>query len=396
MKKRINLITLVVVMALTALATYIITYSQVSEGLTEQLDSYGRHREELKTFFETLDYIDSRFVGETNRERMAQGAAAGLVEGLGDQWSDFWNPEEHIQYENSLTNSSADIGIEVDKTQSDCLLVIKVKPGSSAEGNLFTGDRITHVDAVSVAEAGVEAAIGMINGEEYTTVELTVERPSEGGGSFVLQVVRQPVLRDVVTSKIIGEAGVVKINNFNGRSDSEFEEQVNNLLAAGVKGLVLDVRGNPGGSLDMLSKMLDLLLPEGILVTLRYKNGDVDVRSSTAECIELPMTVLINGGSVSAAELFAAVLKEYEWAALVGEPTGGKGYAQETLPLEDGSGLHLSTSEYFTSKGISLAGRGLTPDTEVILTDEERQHTGSMDPATDRQLAAALEILSGT
>ncbi|MDR1670026.1 MAG: S41 family peptidase [Oscillospiraceae bacterium] len=397
MKKRINLITVAVLMALTGLVTYVITFFSVSEGLSGQLDTYSRHREELKTFFDTLDYIDSNFIGESNREKQAQGAAAGLVASLGDPWSVFLDPEANLIYGNNLANSYAGIGIQADLTQSDCIVVAEVLPGSAAEeGDIRVGDRITHVDSVSVAEAGVNAAVEMISGEEYTTVKLTVERPSEGGGSFERELVRQTVLRDVVTSSIIQNIGVVKISNFNDRSNDEFDRHMRNLLDAGVKGLIFDVRDNPGGNLAMLEHMLDALLPEGTLVTLRYKDGTVDVRTSAANCVELPMAVLINGGSVSAAELFAADLKEFGWATLVGEPTGGKGYAQETFgPLSDGSALHLSTSEYFSSKGVSLAGSGLSPDAPVELSEDERQYVGSMDPAADRQLAAALEILTG-
>jgi carboxyl-terminal processing protease len=160
-----------------------------------------------------------------------------------------------------------------------------------------------------------------------------------------------------------------------------------------VTGLIFDVRNNPGGKLSVLVRILDYLLPEGDLITLRYKDGTEDVWTSGPECIELPMAVLINGDSYSAAEFFAACLREYDWAALVGEKTSGKGCAQGTCRLSDGSGFNLSTSEYYTSKGLSLAHVGLTPDAEVILSGEEMNHINSMDPGLDRQLERALREL---
>jgi carboxyl-terminal processing protease len=205
---------------------------------------------------------------------------------------------------------------------------------------------------------------------------------------------RRAVIRDRIKAEIIetpsGEAGVLKILNFDDHMDTEFIEKVNGMIEYGVAGLVFDVRDNPGGKLSVLETVLDFLLPEGELITLRYKDGRQDVRYSGPEHISLPMTVIINGNSVSAAEFFAACLREYEWASLVGERTGGKGFAQETIRLIDGSGLYLSTSEYFTSKGQSLDGTGLIPDVEVALREDELAHIGSMDPALDRQLARAL------
>ncbi|MDR1692296.1 MAG: S41 family peptidase [Oscillospiraceae bacterium] len=394
MKKRVNLITVAVLMALTGLLTYVVTYSFVSDDFSDQLEIYGSHRSELKTFFDTLDYIDNNFVGGTDRGTQAQGAAAGVVESLGDPWSRYFTPAEFEVYLANRKNSIAGIGIETDPEQTGYIYILRVIPGTGAEGaGLLPGDRITHVDGAAVAEIGYDAAAAMIAGEEFTSVKLTVERPSEGGGSFDADIVRQVIYVDTVTSTIIDGVGIIRIKNFNERSDADFIEHLQNLLDAGVTALVYDVRDNPGGELDKLIKILDRILPEGELVTLRDRSGQTEVYSSTAvESVDLPSVTLINKDSVSAAELFAADLKEFGWTTLVGEATGGKGYAQDTFRLDDGSGLYLSTMEYFTSKGISLDGIGLTPDREVLPAEGE---TPAFDPAADRQLAAALEVLTG-
>lgn len=394
MKKRVNIITVVVLMALMALVTYVITFSWAQSRLNNQLETYSRQRQELAAFYAALDRIENSFIGETDKQSMMEGAIEGLVKSLGDQWSHYWNPDDYRSYLESQSRSYEGIGVTVD-SHDDGILIVEVMSGSPSEGaGLLAGDIITHVDGVSVVEAGYSASVNAVKGDEYTTVELTVARPSDGGGSFTVSVMRQTLLREIVSKRIFDDIGYIKILSFDENVEKDFIAAVDSLIEADVKGIVFDVRNNPGGKLNALEAMLNYLLPEGDLITLRYKDGREDVRRSGSECVEVPMAVLINGDSISAAEFFAACLSEYEWATLVGENTHGKGYAQEHFRLSDGSGLYLSTSEYFTSKGISLAGVGLTPDVEVSLTDDERRSVGSMDLTLDKQLARAIELLS--
>jgi carboxyl-terminal processing protease len=396
-KKRVNVVTVVVLMALTGLVTYVITFFSVQEDLNRQLETFRKWQNEWRSFTDALNNIENKFIGEAEQPALMQGAIEGLVKSTGDRWSRYFDPEAFAAHLGAQASPYVGIGVTVERDGGDggFIKIIEVMDNAPAKGaGIQPGDLITHVDGLSVAEIGYDDAIAVIgSGEEYDLVTLTIERADEG--SFTVDVMRRTVIRDRIKAETLrmpsGDIGVLRLLNFDDHVDTEFIAKVNELIEDGVTGLVFDVRGNPGGKLSVLEAMLDFLLPEGELITLKYKDGREDVRTSGPEHINLPMAVIIDENSVSAAEFFAACLREYEWAVLVGEKTHGKGYAQETIRLNDGSGLYLSTSEYFTSKGQSLDGVGLTPDVTVSLTEEERAHIGSMDPALDRQLARALQ-----
>ncbi|MDR0325379.1 MAG: S41 family peptidase [Oscillospiraceae bacterium] len=395
MKKRVNIITAVVLMALTGLVTYIVTFSFVRLNLNQQLEEFSKQRQELGSFYTALSHLENNFIGEVDKQVLIQGAIDGMVKNTGDKWSRYYDPEAFRAYLESQGNQYIGVGIRVEPDGEEGIRIVEVMASSPAEeAALRTGDVITHVNGMAVADTGYNGAVASISGDAYTSVTLTVSRPSEGGGSFTVDLMRRTVTRERVMAGILqtagGKVGVIRITSFDDRVDDEFIEKIGGLLEENVDGLIFDVRDNPGGKLNVLERILDYLLPEGELATLRYKDGSVDIRTSGPECIELPMAVLMDKNSVSAAELFAASLHEYEWAVLIGEKTGGKGYAQEYFRLSDGSGLYLSTREYFTSKGVSLADSGLMPDVEVVLSEEERQYISTMDPTLDRQLQRAL------
>jgi carboxyl-terminal processing protease len=237
---------------------------------------------------------------------------------------------------------------------------------------------------------------------------LDLVRAGIGDGSVTL-LLREPegqerevtlIPGDVDTDPVSWEMlsdglGLIRIMNFEDRSGEQAIAAADELCAQGAKGLIFDVRANPGGQLKQLLEILDHLLPEGPIFISKDIRGQVETEESDRNCLSVPMAVLVNSDSYSAAEFFAAALQEYEWATVVGEKTTGKGYAQINLPLSDGSAIHVSSVEYFTPKGNSLAGIGLTPDLEVELRDELRSELeyGLLAPEEDTQLQAAQDLL---
>ena len=272
--------------------------------------------------------------------------------------------------------------------------VTKVNEGGPAEeAGMKAGDVIVAIEGVSTEGMDTNTARSMVRGEENTQVLLTIRRGEE---VFDLSVTRKTVLTPVAEGQMVDRSiGLITITKFDDRCFSETKAAIDSLREQGALALIFDVRNNPGGYKHELVALLDYLLPEGPLFRSEDYKGNVKMDESDADFLDIPMAVLVNGSSYSAAEFFAAALSEYEAAIVVGEQTYGKGYFQTTLLLNDGSAVGLSVGKYTTPKGISLAGVGITPDI-VVEVDEETAfniYAGTQDPAEDPQIQAAIDAL---
>ena len=315
--------------------------------------------------------------------KAVDSALDGMVEGLGDRWSYYLDPESYQDTLQNRANNYVGIGITVSYDREDGLLVQEVtEEGPAQQAGVKAGDVITHVDGTSVAGDARYEATDRIAGEEGTQVELTLL--GEDGATRTVTCTRQTLKSDSVSSKLLDDGvGYVRLDNFYSGAASSLSREVQSLMDQGATSLVLDVRSNPGGYVAELIVALDYLLPEGPVFTERPRWGEETVYDSDAECVDLPMAVLVDANSYSAAELFAAQLRESVQAPIVGEVTSGKGYAQLTFPLVNGGGLGLSVSAYCTGGGHSLIGEGIQPDVELSLDDS----------GTDNQLQAAIDLL---
>lgn len=320
---------------------------------------------------------------DADLSKAVDSALDGMVEGLGDRWSYYLDPESYQDTLESRANNYVGIGITVSYDREDGLLVQEVtEEGPAQQAGVKAGDIITHVDGASVAGDARYEATDMIAGEEGTQVELTLL--GEDGATRTVTCTRQTLKSDSVSSKLLDNGvGYVRLDNFYSGAASSLSREVQSLMDQGATSLVLDVRSNPGGYVAELIVALDYLLPEGPIFTERPRWGEETVYDSDAECVDLPMAVLVDAYSYSAAELFAAQLRESVQAPIVGEVTSGKGYAQLTFPLVNGGGLGLSVSAYCTGGGHSLIGEGIQPDVELALDDS----------GTDNQLQAAIDLL---
>jgi len=335
------------------------------------------------------------FVGECSAEAASEGALDGLVTALGDRWTHYLNPQEFAQQTQTRSNSYVGVGITVDLTGTDGIRILAVEPeGPAAQAGLRPGEIITAVDGVSAAGEGLQTARDSIAGEAGTQVELTVR--AGDGSSRTVTVTRAVVQVHSVTSRLLdGEVGLVTIRNFYSGTADAFQKEVEDLLDQGAGALVLDVRNNPGGYVTELTAMLDFLLPEGDIFRSTTWQGRESVTTSDESCVQLPIAVLVNGDSYSAAEFFAAQLREAGWAVVVGLPTCGKGFSQQTMELQNGGALLLSTAKYATGGGVSLVDTGVTLDREVELFQEKAAllASGLLEPEEDDQLQAAVELL---
>lgn len=343
---------------------------------------YGIFGKEGLSLLEGLYSVNSRFVGEYDETQVVDSALSGMVDGLGDRWSYYLTEEEYEAQNQRRTNQYVGIGVTVNYESEDGLTIVEVTEGGPAEAaGLQSGEVVTAVDGFSLAgEARYEGA-ERIQGEEGTTV--TLEVLGTDGEARTVEVTRASLDSDPVTAKMLeGNVGYVALANFYDHSADRLKEEVTRLQEEGAEALVFDMRNNGGGYLSELTEMLDFLLPEGPIFISRDRAGNEEVTQSDAACVDLPMVVLVNANTYSAAEFFAAELQEQGVAVIVGEPTSGKGYSQQTFALPHGGAMAISTGAYFTGSGTSLIGTGLTLDREVYLTDEG-----------DAQLEAALDLL---
>ena len=338
--------------------------------------------------------IESKFIVEYDETEVQDAAISAMVEALGDRWSYYLPAEDYQSYEDSVNNAFVGIGVTVQwDTEQNGLTVQEVYEDSPAsEVGIVAGDCIVGANGTSFEGLTASEAKAQVSGEEGTQVELTVQ--DEEGGTRTVQVTRREVKINPVSYQMLDDnVGYIKIDNFDAGASEQSIAAVEALIEEGAQSLVFDVRNNPGGLLTELLKLLDYILPEGPTFITEDYTGQEIVYESEASCVQMPMTVLVNEESYSAAEFFAAALQEADWGDVVGTQTCGKGYSQIPIRLQDGSALVLSTAKYYTAGRVSLIDKGVTPDVTVDLSDEEKTALlrGELEPGQDPQLQAAIE-----
>ena len=382
MKKVWNVLSYVLVAVLASVATLAVGAFSADEQADSKLEQMA-------------DLIEERFIGEVDRTEMEDAAAEAMVASLDDQWSYYIAAEDYAAHVEQMNNAYVGIGVTIQVMEDESgIQVVKVNEGGPAEeAGMLVGDIIVAVDGQRIAGMSTSDVRNLVRGEENTQVEITVAREEE---ELTLSVMRKEVQTAVAVGQLLdGNIGLVTITNFDSRCADETIAAIETLLDQGAEALIFDVRYNPGGYKHELVKVLDYLLPEGPLFRSEDYKGNVTVDESDANCLEIPMAVLVNGDSYSAAEFFAAALSEYEAAVVVGQQTCGKGYFQQTYQLSDGSAIGLSVGKYSTPNGVNLAGVGITPDI-VVEVDEDTAmeiYAGTLDPAEDPQIQAAADAL---
>lgn len=339
--------------------------------------------------------ILTHFIGDADQTAMEDAAAGAMIDSLNDQWSYYIPAAEYATFEEQMENSYVGIGITISQLEDQSGLLVEsvVTGGPAEEAGVEPMDIIVSIDGHSTEGMTVDQARTLVRGEEGTSLTITVLRKGEG---MSLYLTRRHMEVAVASGKMLDhEIGLVTIYNFDSRCAKETIAAIEELISQGATKLIFDVRNNPGGYATELVTILDYLLPEGELFRTVDYTGKEEVEMSDAGYLDLPMAVLINEESYSAAEFFAAALSEYDAAITVGWQTCGKGYFQQTYQFNDGSAVGLSVGKYFTPKGVSLAGVGVTPDIPVYVdTDTAYQiYLELLSPEEDPQIQAAVSAL---
>lgn len=335
------------------------------------------------------DVIDRRFVGQADETAIQDAAADAMIRALGDRWSYYISAENYAKHKENQKNEYVGIGVTVMKrADGQGFDIMAVTAGGPAEeAGVLPGDIFTHADGVALGELTTNEMQALVMGKKNTTVVITLLRGEE---TMDVTVTRKVIHTKVAESMLLSEnVGYIAINNFHQDAAKDTIREMESLLEQGATKLIFDVRDNPGGYVHEMVEILDYLLPAGVLFRSVSAAGKEEVETSDEDCLELPVAVLINGNTYSAAEFFAAALEEYEWAVTVGEPTTGKGYYQNTIELGDGSAVQLSTGAYTTPNGVNLTEvGGLVPQVQVEPAE------GYVTVEDDPQILAAIQALS--
>ena len=416
--------------ALAVLLTFVITYVIATSNFDKKLEKleneyaevigefdtiigiYNSLPEELRNIetYKKLAYIDyyyrTNYAGELNEEQLIYMVANGYIMGAGDTYGGYYTANEFETIIGDAKGQNVGIGVYVtaDMETEGIRISYVMKGGPANEAGLLPRDIITHVDGKSVSQLGYYTAIDLIKGEENSQVKLGILRD---GVKLEKTLTRRTFsIESVIYQKHESEPGVgiIRIIEFNAETVEQFKLAVDTAIKNDkCTSLVFDLRGNPGGVLDAVVEMLDFMLPEGVIVTQRYANGETTEYKSDAEGDEfetlygknIKMAVLVNGGTASAAELFTCALKDYGKATIVGEKTYGKGCGQNVIPMYDGSGLVFTTFLYDPPKSANYNGVGIIPDVEQELNEEaSKKNIFELLHSEDDQLKAAIKALN--
>lgn len=380
-------------MIVTAVVTFSVTVYQlgdVSENpAAVKVEEIRRY---LDLFF--IDEYDEPTVLEAAETAMGDAAAAAMVEATGDEWSYYVSAADYRKAYERNENAYVGIGVTIKNDEKGRGLIVRdiVSGGPADVGGVRLGDILIAVEGESVLEIGQDGTVDRVVGEAGTDVRLTFLRDGE---TLELTLTRESIVATVATLEMVDGVGLITIKNFDRHAAEQTLAAIESAIEQDAVGLVFDVRNDPGGYSDEMVAILDRLLPEGILFQSRDYAGRKEEERSDGICVDLPMAVLVNRESYSAAEFFAAAMQEYGAAEIVGEQTYGKGNFQYEFPLSDGSAVWLSAGKYYTPNGNSLAGVGVEPDIPVELDTEQfyELYLGRLPQEEDPQIQAALEAV---
>ncbi|MBP5289215.1 MAG: S41 family peptidase [Clostridia bacterium] len=394
MKKRISLLGCISLCVLAAVLTFQLTFHFVAGRYQEKLDTVSSGGSDFSRLSELSALIRKNYLGTVDDSALEDGALRGYVEGLNDPYSRYLNPEEYEVYKQSLSGAASGVGIRASQEpETGRVVVYDVLASSPAEeAGIRKGDVLYRVDDVLVSELGFYKSMRALSGESGTKVKVSFLREVAAQEmELAFTLTRKEIKINSISREMLADTvGYIQIFSFDLGTDEEFKTAVDSLTEEGATSLVIDLRNNGGGSLDAATRMLDLILPAGVMYYRTGGNGTEVAVESDAQRIDLPIVALMNENTASAAELFAAVLKDKGAAKLVGTKSFGKGNGQRVLELEDGSALIVTSEQFRPAGGESFNGKGVIPDAEVKL---EGESVYFVTRAKDDQLQEAIRLV---
>lgn len=402
-QKRQNIYRVIMLIVLTAVITFMVTtiamYSkfQNSGSLSSNGSSSSSENTLVKTLQSFKAMINKLYIGDVDEDAMIEGALKGYVEGLGDPYTEYYTKEEMADLREELNSEYVGIGVYIGNNAVDNTIVIAgtIKSSPAEEAGLKAGDVVEKIDDVSYTGKQLSEATKVLKAEEGTTVKLTILRDEK---EIEINITRRKITVEHVSSKMMdNNVAYIKIDSFDNNVADSFKSQLTDIMKGNVNGIIIDLRSNGGGIVTEATDIADLFLEkdETILITKSKKDNEEKITKSKQEPIvkNTPVVILVNEATASASEILAGALKDKYNATIVGKTTYGKGVIQSLYNLKDGSGLKITTDEYFTPNHNKIQKTGITPDVEVDLTKDADGNYETGDK--DAQLLKAIEVIKG-
>ncbi len=389
MNRKISLGLAISLIAIASAVTFIFTSFFSLQSFNEKVVDVNEKSQKYSAL-QTLDsYVRENYYGDIDEDALTDGILKGYVDGLDDDYSRYLTAEEYRIESSKDAGELVGIGLTLTEDESGYIRVVEIMSDSpAANSDLVLGDIITCVDGNDVLVEGFEESIDAMSGQVGTEITITVRR--DGIDTDMVFTRTSMELTTVTGEMINGNIGYIQITGFKKNTSEQFISVLEELNSAGAEAFIFDLRDNGGGLVSALEECVDPLLPEGVIATAEYKDGHSEtlVYSDASE-LDVPMVVLVNENTASAAELLSASLRDFDKAVLVGVQTYGKGIMQVTTELEDGGAIVLTVAEYKTTESECYDGVGLTPD--YIVEDDEDDES---DPQYDKALEVAQQLIS--
>ena len=343
-----------------------------------------------KKVSELKELIDQNYMGDVDEKQLEEGIYKGFISGLDDPYSVYYDEEETKSLYETTEGEYQGIGAVLSQNMNTGIItLVQIYDDSPAmKAGLKDNDILYKVNGEEVTGVELTEVVSHIKGEKGTTVEMTVLRGADNE-EVTVTATRDTVEAQTVKYRMMdGQIGYVSVSEFDSVTYDQYQKALKDLEGQGMKGLVVDLRNNPGGNLNTVCDMLDLMLPKGLIVYTEDKDGNRQEASSDDENqFTLPLAVLVNGNSASASEIYAGAIQDYGIGDIVGTQTYGKGVVQQIFDLKDDTCVKLTIAKYFTPKGRSINGKGITPEVEVEYEADEN------NPEADTQLDKAVETI---
>lgn len=368
MRKTQALLLVLLVGLVSALATYFIVSSKY--------EPHGEDGLPLTEFMRVEKEIKENYLRDYDIKDVQYAGLKAMVASLGDPYSVYYTPEEFAAFQQNSSGEyyGVGMGIGIDEVTGLAVVSYFLEDSPAEEAGIQVGDLLVSIDGEDVTKNTIQEIRVKCIGDDGTPITIGVKRGEE---VLEFNMARRSIELDMVEYKMLeGGIGYMRIKQFSGNSEALFNKGMDEFEEQGAKGIVFDLRNNPGGYLNTVVSMLDRLLPEGTIVYTEDKYGNRDTKTSDANNVQIPIVMLVNENTASASEIFAGAIQDYDWGKAVGTRTYGKGVVQIVIPIEStGGGLKITSSEYFTPKGRNIDGNGIYPDKYVELSAEATEDT---------------------